>query len=213
MASEMSSEKRNPRRARWAPMPPVFLMTMIASFMVVLAIQPANAIQGLRATLLLRNSGLAEGKAPHNASAGGASLAPALPSPQPRIASVSDPGFAGKRDPFKLPSPSVLRPSVKKDANGDTLPSHLPPGPQGLVINQLKLEGIVSQKEDPHRIAIVSNGAGGAYFLHENEMLYDGTVMRITPQAVYFRERIRVPKGGETFRVVVRELSGTGEGR
>lgn len=212
MASETSSEKRTPRQGRWTLMLPAFLMVVSAALMVALAVQPANAMHGLRATLLLPNSGLAGGEPPHSASAGGAaSLAPAFPSPQPQTA--TDPTVAGKRDPFKLPSPSALRPSVKKDANGEALPSHLPPGPQGLVINQLKLEGIVSQKEDPHRIAIVSNGAGGAYFLHENEMLYDGTVMRITPQAVYFRERIRAPKGGETFRVVVRQLSGTGEGR
>ncbi|HET7102429.1 MAG TPA: hypothetical protein VFJ52_14835 [Terriglobia bacterium] len=173
--------------------------------------QPLSAGRGLRSTITLGNGN--PGAAPPNGSSNSAQVARTVSPPRLEAASSSSLNFAGKRDPFKLPPPPAPHSTGKKDTGPESLRRHLPPGPRGLVISELKLQGIVSQQNDAERIAIVSNGVGGAYFLRKNEELYDGTVMRITPRAVYFRERVQLPRGGETFRVVVRQLNLTGEGQ
>lgn len=191
-------------------MPPSAWMMGTALAFLFLA-QPLRAAHGLRSTITLRNGN--SGAAPSTTSPGNAQVARTFSGPRLEAASLSTVDFAGKRDPFKLPPSPAPRLAGKKDAARNSLRAHLPPGPRGLVISELKLQGIVSQQGNAERIAIVSNGVGGAYFLRKDEALYDGTVMRITPRAVYFRERVQLPKGGETFRVVVRQLNLTGEGQ
>ncbi len=125
--------------------------------------------------------------------------------------SSSTPNFSGKRDPFKLP---VVLPSKPGSAgNGESQwPANRPPGVRGLIISQLKLEGIVSEKTNHVMIAVVSDNTHRAYFLREHEELYNGIVTRITPQAVYFIERSKDSRGRENFRTVVKALSSRGEG-
>src|SRR5579884_3939457 len=125
--------------------------------------------------------------------------------------SSSTPNFSGKRDPFKLP---VVLPSKPASAgNGESQwPANRPPGVRGLIISQLKLEGIAAEKANHVMIAVVSDNTHRAYFLREHEELYDGIVTRITPQAVYFIERSKNSRGRENFRTVVKELSSRGEG-
>ncbi|MGH9326503.1 MAG: hypothetical protein ACRD2B_07440 [Terriglobia bacterium] len=100
--------------------------------------------------------------------------------------------FQARRDPFRVPPPPV--PSRRRDARGGkefVNSVNLPPGPRGLVIAQLRLEGIVSENATHQMIAVVTNSTDRAYFLRVNEQLYDGVVSRITPSAIYFRERAR----------------------
>src|SRR5258708_625298 len=62
------------------------------------------------------------------------------------------------RDPFKLPAP----PSEVAQSNEILGP--LPPGSRGLIIEQLKLEGIVRVgKDNPKMIAVLANPANRAY--------------------------------------------------
>jgi len=61
---------------------------------------------------------------------------------------------------------------------------------------------------------VVTNETGRAYFLHENESLYNGVVSKITSDAVYFKENVLDVNGRVTSREVVKRLgSAPGEGR
>lgn len=109
--------------------------------------------------------------------------------------------FVSRRDPFKLPPPPT-------DNMGDmALSSHRPPGPRGLIVSDLKLGGIVSENSGHDMIAVVTNNTGRAYFLRANEQLFDGSVTKITLEAVYFVETVRDRKGRESVQPVVKWLN------
>ncbi len=87
-------------------------------------------------------------------------------------------------------------------------------GLRGLVISQLKLEGIVRLDTTNTMIAVVTNYTNRAYFLRENDAVYNGTVSKITPDSVYFKENFLDPFGRVSPREVVKKLgSASGEGR
>ena len=119
----------------------------------------------------------------------------------------------GKRDPFKLPVAPGARGSgegIMESAQGGALP----PGVRGLLISQLKLEGVVREQTANKMIAVVTNETKRAYFLTENESVYNGVVSKITPDAVYFKENVLDGNGRVTTREVMKRLgSAPGEGR
>jgi hypothetical protein len=113
---------------------------------------------------------------------------------------------AGKRDPFKLPPPPTPgRPG------GEQILGPLPPGSRGLVISQLKVEGIVRLDTTNVMIAVVDNSRNRAYFLRENDAVYNGVVSKITPDSVIFRENALDQNGRVVVREVVKRL-GQGPG-
>ncbi len=113
---------------------------------------------------------------------------------------------AGKRDPFYIPPPPP--------PGGLTPTGPLPPGKRGLIISQLKLEGIVREDRNGKMIAVVTNYTNRAYFLEANDQLYDGTVAKITPRAVFFKQNHLDVNGRLTTVEVVKSLGpAAGEGR
>jgi hypothetical protein len=63
-------------------------------------------------------------------------------------------------------------------------------------------------------LAMVTNSTKRAYFLKENDTVYNGVVSKITPDAVYFKERILDSNGRlVTHEVVMKLGSAAGEGR
>lgn len=115
---------------------------------------------------------------------------------------------AGRRDPFKLPPP----PGNGNGEPGFTGP--LPPGKKGLVISQLRLEGIVREDKSNSMIAVVTNATDRAYFLREKDEVYNGVVSKITPDSVYFTENAMQSNGSVLSHEVVKKLgSAPGEGR
>jgi len=117
-----------------------------------------------------------------------------------------------KRDPFKLPEIPTGKVDSYNMASGIT--GVLPPGVRGLLISQLKLEGVVREQTANKMIAVVTNDTKRAYFLTENEAVYNGVVSKITPDSVYFNENVLDPNGRVTTREVVKRLgSAPGEGR
>jgi hypothetical protein len=109
----------------------------------------------------------------------------------------------GQRDPFKLPPP----PGVK---NGESIPEGaggpLPPGKRGLLVSQLRLEGVVWENVSKKMIAVVTNDRKLAYFLSENDEVYNGVVSKITRDSVYFKENVLAPDGRVSTREVVKKL-------
>jgi hypothetical protein len=119
--------------------------------------------------------------------------------------------FAGKRDPFKLPPAG----GAKGTEVGPQSPAGpLPPGTRGLIISQLRLQGVVREETNNTMIAVVTNETRRAYFLRDNDAVYNGVVSKITPDAVYFKENVLDQNGRVSVREVVKRLgSAPGEGR
>jgi hypothetical protein len=71
----------------------------------------------------------------------------------------------------------------------------------------LKLGGIVRQDATNMMLAVVTNFTNRAYFLRENDVVFNGVVSKITPDAVSFRENYLDPNGRVQTREVVKRLS------
>ena len=135
--------------------------------------------------------------------------APSQPKPAVETARLAE-TMAGKRDPFKLPPP----PGNKALEGVPESAGPLPPGNRGLIISQLKLEGVVHQEASNKMLAVVTNDTKRAYFLTENDAVYNGAVSKITPDAVYFKENVLDQNGRVSAREVIKRLgSAPGEGR
>jgi hypothetical protein len=122
---------------------------------------------------------------------------------------------AGKRDPFKLPEYGTGKGAVS-EGGMESLPAGgvLPAGKRGLIVSQLKLEGVVRQITANKMTALVVDQRKLAYFLHENDSVYNGVVSKITPDSIYFKENVLDSKGHVTTREVVKRLGAApGEGR
>lgn len=134
---------------------------------------------------------------------------PAQPKPAGETARLAE-TTAGKRDPFKLPPP----PGNKVLGGGADSAGPLPPGNRGLIISQLKLEGVVHQEASNKMLAVVTNDTKRAYFLTENDAVYNGVVSKITPDSVYFKENVLDQNGRVSAREVIKRLgSAPGDGR
>jgi hypothetical protein len=142
--------------------------------------------------------------------AAGAKKTPAVKKPQAPVPSVPRLAIEGRRDPFKLPPP----PGKGGLQEGEGITGPLPPGKRGLIISRLRLEGIVRLDTTDEMIAVVDTNANRAYFLRENDAVYNGVVTKITPDSVYFRENVLDQQGRVQTREVVKRLSQRpGEGR
>ena len=117
---------------------------------------------------------------------------------------------AGRRDPFK----PLVTPGLASHLAAGRVSGGLPAGIRGLVISQLRLEGIVCQEPADTMVAIVTNYTKRAYFLRVNDKVYNGHVSKITPEAVYFMENTLDSSGRVTTHEVVMKLgSAPGEAR
>ena len=155
------------------------------------ATSPAAKSKARRSVAAKRTSGKPQESAPPGPQAGRA------------------PEIAGRRDPFKLPP--APGPGGTAEEEEVILPCT---GKRCLRISQLRLEGIVRLDATNVMIAVVDTNANRAYFLRENDAVYNGVVSKITPDTVYFRENVKDPSGRVTVREVVKKLSqGPGEGR
>lgn len=110
------------------------------------------------------------------------------------------PGFAEekvvRRDPFES---LIGRQKSQADAS-----KSLPPGKAGLLVNTLKLDGIVRAPNG--MIAVVSNPQQRTYFLREGDQLYDGRVEKILMDSVSFHEVGRDAFGKPVERQVNKRL-------
>lgn len=129
---------------------------------------------------------------------------------QPESPSAPKLSYADKRDPFKV----LGRPGLVTQPGGQDLGGALPPGVRGLVIGPLILEGIVRLDTSNTMIAVVTNNTKRAYFLRENDSVYNGVVSKITPDAVYFKENFLDLSGRMSSHEVVKRMGpAPGEGK
>jgi Tfp pilus assembly protein PilP len=98
----------------------------------------------------------------------------------------------GKRDPFFSP--------VVQQSSGPGCST----GKKCLDIGQINLRGVV--KSESGFIAVVTNSLNKAYFLHENDPVFNGYVLKITGDSVVFQETVQDKLGKPLTREVVKKL-------
>lgn len=101
----------------------------------------------------------------------------------------------GRRDPFRSligPTPKVSR-------------ENAPPGPPGFMIEEMDLIGVVRVKQG--LVAMVKGPDNQGYTMKAGDKVFDGEVIRITPNSVVFRQEVNDPTRIERYREVVKELT------
>jgi Tfp pilus assembly protein PilP len=104
----------------------------------------------------------------------------------------------GKRDPFVSPIVNVKQSAIQMATSCGS-------GKRCLIIDQISLQGVV--KSANGNIAVVVNSAKRAYFLRENDGLFNGRVQRITPDSVLFIENVVDRMGRASTREVVKRVN------
>ena len=99
--------------------------------------------------------------------------------------------MTGKRDPF-------FSPVVQEHGSGCST------GKKCLEIGTINLRGVV--KSDTGFIAVVTNNLNKAYFLRENDPVFNGYVVKITGDSVTFQETIQDKLGKSFTREVVKRI-------
>jgi Tfp pilus assembly protein PilP len=112
--------------------------------------------------------------------------APKPPKPEEKKWAMS-----GKRDPF-------FSPVVQSSGSGCST------GKKCLEIGAINLRGVV--KSDSGFIAVVTNNLNKAYFLRENDPVFNGYVVKITGDSVVFQETIQDKLGKAFTREVVKRI-------
>jgi Tfp pilus assembly protein PilP len=101
--------------------------------------------------------------------------------------------LAGRRDPFVSPV-----------VNRSMLGSGCSTGKRCLTIDQINLKGVV--KADTGMIAVVVNTLNKAYFLRENDPVFNGYVVRITGDSIIFKETVQDRLGKSFTREVTKKI-------
>jgi hypothetical protein len=99
----------------------------------------------------------------------------------------------GRRDPFISP--------VVSHAGG----SGCSTGKKCLEIGAISLRGVV--RAETGFIAVVSNGLNKAYFLRENDPVFNGYVVKITGDSIVFQETLQDRLGKTFTREVVKKIT------
>ena len=129
---------------------------------------------------------------------------PSAPAAAPTPASAKEEASASRvsatggklRDPFV--SPVIRTPTGAIGAGCDT-------GKRCLVVDQIVLKGIV--KSASGFIAVVENPAKRAYFMRENDPVFNGKVIKITGDTVVFQESVMDKLGKQSQREVVKKVN------
>ena len=100
----------------------------------------------------------------------------------------------GRRDPF-------LSPVVNRGMGG----SGCSTGKRCLAVDQIALTGIV--KSEAGMIAVVINAMNKAYFLRENDPVFNGYVVKITGDSIVFKETLQDKLGKSFTREVTKKIS------
>lgn len=109
---------------------------------------------------------------------------------------VSTISASGRRDPFM---------SIIRNVSTATSGPNCSVGKRCLFIPELELKGIAKDPEGQMLAVVVSN-THRAYFLRENDQVFNGSVQKITSDSVVFREFATDHLGRETAHEVVKRI-------
>jgi Tfp pilus assembly protein PilP len=113
--------------------------------------------------------------------------------PKPPVVEQKKWAMTGKRDPFFSP--------VVQQSGG----SGCSTGKKCLEIGQINVRGVV--KAETGFIAVVTNSMNKAYFLHENDPVFNGFVVKITGDSVVFQETMQDKLGKPFTREVTKRIT------
>jgi hypothetical protein len=102
--------------------------------------------------------------------------------------------LTGRRDPF-------ISPVVNRSMVG----SGCSTGKRCLAIDQIDLKGVV--QAEAGMIAVVVNTMNKAYFLRENDPVFNGYVVRITGDSISFKETVQDKLGKPFTREVTKKIT------
>ena len=102
--------------------------------------------------------------------------------------------LASRRDPFVSPV-----------VNRSMIGSGCSTGKRCLAIDQINLKGVV--KADSGMIAVVVNSLNKAYFLRENDPVFNGFVVKITGDSIIFKETLQDRLGKSMTREVTKKIT------
>lgn len=170
------------------------------------AVAPGTTKPGVSTTSAAKGSSKSAKAAAHATPKQTTPLAVTKPEPAPSTVAVEDKknpvepkkeprnyAAEGRRDPFV--SPVVNRVIAEGCSTGKRC----------LAINQITLTGIV--KSDGGMIAVVVNAMNKAYFLRENDPVFNGYVVRITGDSIVFQESVQDNLGKTLTREVTKRIS------
>lgn len=167
------------------------------------------------ATLFAQGPAKTKGAAPSTVSpitststAGRTSSAGTVPNPEQRMQQslqeiVEEPtapdsyhyDAQGRRDPFQ----SLIGPAPKLQSG------QRPVGPQGFLIDEIKIQGVVKTKQQG-LVAMINGPDNKSYLVKIGDKVLDGEIIRITPNSIVFRQEVNDPTRIERFREVVKEI-------
>jgi len=102
--------------------------------------------------------------------------------------------MTSRRDPFVSPV-----------VNRSMIGSGCSTGKRCLAIDQINLRGVV--KADSGMIAVVVNSLNKAYFLRENDPVFNGFVVKITGDSIIFKETVQDRMGKPLTRKVTKKIT------
>lgn len=109
-------------------------------------------------------------------------------------------------EPVKLPSPGKRDPFLSPlVAAGARNPSNCSTGKRCLVVDQIVLKGVVQMRNG--NIALVENAGKRPYVLHENDSLFNGSVVKITGDSLILREDSNDILGRPVTKEVVKKVT------
>jgi hypothetical protein len=134
----------------------------------------------------------------------------------PAAATVAGNGASGSGEGENAASEQQVAPNSKYNANGRRDPFISPvvshaggsgcsTGKKCLEIGAINLRGVV--RAESGFIAVVSNNLNKAYFLRENDPVFNGYVMKITGDSIVFQETLQDRMGKTFTREVVKKIT------
>jgi Tfp pilus assembly protein PilP len=156
----------------------------------------------------------ASGPARHSAKAASAVPAKAKPvaghkksQPKQQIAveNQKQPAKAKGDAPKQINLSSRRDPFVSPVVNRSMMGSGCSVGKRCLSIEQINLKGVV--KADSGMIAVVVNSLNKAYFLRENDPVFNGYVVKITGDSIIFKQTVQDRLGKSMTREVTKKIT------
>jgi hypothetical protein len=127
------------------------------------------------------------------------------PKQQIAVENQKQPAKAKADAPKQINLSSRRDPFVSPVVNRSMLGSGCSVGKRCLAIDQINLKGVV--KADSGMIAVVVNSLNKAYFLRENDPVFNGYVVRITGDSIIFKETIQDRLGKAMTREVTKKIT------
>ncbi len=127
------------------------------------------------------------------------------PKQQIAVENQKKPAEAKSDEPKHINLTSRRDPFVSPVVNRSMMGSGCSTGKRCLAIDQINLRGVV--KADSGMIAVVVNSLNKAYFLRENDPVFNGFVVKITGDSIIFKETLQDRLGKSSSREVTKKIT------